>query len=141
LKLSRAAVTSIYRRSDGRLIKKAPLNVTTNLKSDLIGGLFRSDLHQANDNGITLDLVFTNSPVDVSVACANSPLSKLDHHHKAYQIKMRDCCCKFEAMESRTQCCMFKMADCVAILNELDMVDWFILLWGLRMDCCVDRFY
>jgi hypothetical protein len=44
-----------------------PLNVKTDLESDIIGGLFRSA--QANDNGIFLDLVFTSSPVDVSVAC------------------------------------------------------------------------
>jgi hypothetical protein len=53
-----------------------------------------------NDNGIFLDLVFTNAPVDVSVACADScadwraPLLKLDRHHghhRAYEIEMRVC--------------------------------------------------
>jgi hypothetical protein len=70
-----------------------PLNVTTDLESDLIGGLFGCDLDQANvvtkDNGIFLDLVFTNAPVDVAVACADSPLLKLDRHDKAYEIEMR----------------------------------------------------
>jgi hypothetical protein len=31
-------------------------------------------------------------------------------------------------MESRTQRYMFRMADCAAILNELDEVDWFSFL-------------
>jgi hypothetical protein len=74
-----------------------------------------------------MDLVFTNAPVDVSVACANSLLLKLDRHHRAYKIEMRVCCCEFEAMESRTQRYMFRMADCAAIVNELDEVDWFRL--------------
>jgi hypothetical protein len=68
-----------------------------------------------NDNGTFLDLVFTNAPVDVSVPCADSPLLKLDRHHRAYEIEMRVCCCKFEAMESRTQRYMFRIADCAAI--------------------------
>jgi hypothetical protein len=43
-----------------------------------------------NDNGTFLDLVFMNAPVDVSVACADSPLFKLDRrHHRAYEIEMR----------------------------------------------------
>jgi hypothetical protein len=49
-----------------------PMNLTTNLKNDLIGGLFRCDLDLVNvvpnDNGTFLYLVFTNAPVDVSVA-------------------------------------------------------------------------
>jgi hypothetical protein len=66
-----------------------PLNVTTNLESDLIGSLFGCDLDQVNvvpnDNRTFLDLVFTNAP-DVFVACADSPLLKLDRHHRAYEI-------------------------------------------------------
>jgi hypothetical protein len=34
---------------------------------------------------------------------------------------------------------MFKMADCVAIVNKPDVVDWFSLFSG-RMDSCVDLF-
>jgi hypothetical protein len=60
-----------------------PLNVTTDLEGDFIGGLFGCGLDQVNvvpnDNDTFLDLVFTNAPVDVSVACADSPLLKLDH--------------------------------------------------------------
>jgi hypothetical protein len=111
-----------------------PLNVTTDLESDLIGGLFGCDLDQVNvvpnDNGTFLDLVFTNAHVDVSVACADSPQLKLDRHHRAYEIEMRVCCCEFEAMESRTQRYMFRMADCAAIIDELDEVDWFSLFSG-----------
>jgi hypothetical protein len=59
-----------------------PFNVTTDLISDLIDGLFGCDVDQVsvvpNDNGTFLDLVFTNASVDVSVACADSPLLKLD---------------------------------------------------------------
>jgi hypothetical protein len=97
-----------------------PLNVTTDLESDLIGGLFGCNLDQVNvvPNGTLLDLVFTNAPVDVSVA--DSALLKLDRHQRTYVIEMRVCCCKFEAMESRTQRYMFRMADCAAIINELD---------------------
>jgi hypothetical protein len=80
--------------------------VTTDLESDLVGSFFGCDLDQVNvvpnDNGTFLDLVFTNAPVDVSVAFADSPLLKLDRHHRAYEIEMRVYCCKFEAMESRT---------------------------------------
>jgi hypothetical protein len=115
-----------------------PLNVTTDLESDLIGGLFGCDLDQVNVvpnyNGTFLDLVFTNAPVDISVACLDSPLLKLDRHHRAHEIEMRVCCCKFEAMESRTQHYMLRMADCAAIINELDEVDWFSLFSGKKMD-------
>jgi hypothetical protein len=89
-----------------------------------------------------LDLVFTNAPVDdVSVACADTSLLELDRHHRAYDIELRVCCYEFEAMESRTQRYMFRMADCAAIVNELDEVDWFSLFSGKTMDCCVDLFY
>jgi hypothetical protein len=74
-----------------------PLNVTTDLESDLVGGLIECNLDQVNvalnDNGTFLDLVFTNAPVDVSVACADSPLLKMDCHHRAYEIEMRVFCC------------------------------------------------
>jgi hypothetical protein len=36
---------------------------------------------------------------------------------------------------------MFRMADCAAIVNELDEVDWFSLFSGKRMDYCVDLVY
>jgi hypothetical protein len=43
------------------------MNVTSDFESDLIGGLFGCDLDQtnerANDNGTSLDLVFTIVPV------------------------------------------------------------------------------
>jgi hypothetical protein len=54
---------------------------------------------------------------------------------------MRVCCCKSEAMESRIQRYMFRMADCALIVNELDVVDWFSLFSGKEMDYCVDLFY
>jgi hypothetical protein len=44
-------------------------------------------------------------------------------------------------MESKTQRYMFRMADCVAIVNELDEIDWFSLFSEKRMDCCVDLFH
>jgi hypothetical protein len=62
------------------------LNVKSDLESDLIGGLFGCDLDQINErlneNGTFLDLMFTNVPVDMTVEGAETPLLKLDHHHK-----------------------------------------------------------
>jgi hypothetical protein len=49
--------------------------------------------------------------------------------------------CEFEAMESRTQRYMFRMADCAAFINELDEVDWFSLFSGKWMDFYVDLFF
>jgi hypothetical protein len=47
-----------------------PLNVTSDLERDLIGGLFGCDLGQINEmpneNDTFLDLVFTNVPVDMA---------------------------------------------------------------------------
>jgi hypothetical protein len=43
-------------------------------------------------------------------------------HHRAYDIEMRVSCCEFEAMESRTQRYLFRMADCAAIVNELEWI-------------------
>jgi hypothetical protein len=83
--------------------------------------------------------VFTNAPVEVSVAYADSPLLKLVHHHRAYEIEMRVCCCEFEVMESRTQRYMLRVVDCVAIVNEFDEVDWFSLFSGKTMNCCMRR--
>jgi hypothetical protein len=54
---------------------------------------------------------------------------------------MRVCYCEFEAIESRTQRYMFRMADCAAIINELGEVDWFSLFSGKRMNFCVDLLY
>jgi hypothetical protein len=68
-------------------------------------------------------------------------LSKLDRHHRAYEIEIQVCCCEFEALESRTQRYMFRIANCAAIINELDEVDWFSLFSGKGMDFCVDLFY
>jgi hypothetical protein len=80
-----------------------PLNVTSDLESDLIGGLFGCDLGQINErpneNGTFLDLVFTNVPVNMAVGVAETPLLKLDSHHKASEIEMQIFCCKFEAMK------------------------------------------
>jgi hypothetical protein len=59
------------------------------------------------------------------------------YHHRAYKIEMLVCSCEFEAMASRIQRYMFKMADCAAIVNELDEVDWFSLSSGKMMDCCL----
>jgi hypothetical protein len=74
-----------------------PLNVTSDLESDLIGGLFGCDLDQMhkkpNNFGTFLDRVFTNVPVDMAVEGAEAPLLKLDRHHKAYEIKMQICRC------------------------------------------------
>jgi hypothetical protein len=54
------------------------------------GCLFGCDLDQVNvvlnDYRTFLDLVFTDAPINVSVTCADSPLMKLDSHHKAYEI-------------------------------------------------------
>jgi hypothetical protein len=36
---------------------------------------------------------------------------------------------------------MFMIADCAAIVNELDVVDWFRLSSGRGMGFCVDLFY
>jgi hypothetical protein len=44
-------------------------------------------------------------------------------------------------MENRIQRYMFSMADCVAIVNELDEVNWLSLFSGKRIDCCGDLFY
>jgi hypothetical protein len=64
-----------------------PLNVTSDLESDLIGGLYVCDLDQIserpNENGTFLDPVFTNVPVDMAVEGAETPLLKLDRHHKS----------------------------------------------------------
>jgi hypothetical protein len=65
-----------------------PLILTTDLKSDIICGLFGCDLDQANvipnDNGTFLDLELTDAS-----------LLKLDRHHKANEIEMRVPCCEF----------------------------------------------
>jgi hypothetical protein len=49
-------------------------NVTTDLESDLIGGLFECDLNQANavpnDKNTFLNLMLTNTPVEVDVSVA-----------------------------------------------------------------------
>jgi hypothetical protein len=76
------------------------LNMTTDLKSDLIGGLFGCNLDQVsvvpNDNDTFLDLVFMNPPVDVFVVCADFPLLKLDRRHRAaYEIEMWVHCNEF----------------------------------------------
>jgi hypothetical protein len=42
--------------------------------------------------------MFTKVFVDMAVEGAETPLLKLDRHHKAYEIEMQICSCKFEAI-------------------------------------------
>jgi hypothetical protein len=94
-----------------------------------------------NENGTFLNLVFTNVPADMAVEGVKTPLLKLDRHHKAYEIEMQICCCKFEAMESGVKRYRFKLVDCAAIVDELDAVEWCSLFSGRGVDQCVDLFY
>jgi hypothetical protein len=114
-----------------------PLNVTSDLESDLIGGLFGCDLDQINEtpneNGTFLDLVFTNVPVDMAVGDAESPLFNLDRQYNAFEIEMQICCCNFEAMEGGVKLYRFKLADRAAIVDELDAVDWCSFFRGRPM--------
>jgi hypothetical protein len=85
---------------------------------------------------------FTNVFVAMAVEGAETPLLlKLDRHHKAYEIEMQICSCKFEAMESGFKLYRFILADCTAIVDELDVVDWCSLFSGRGVDQCVDLFY
>jgi hypothetical protein len=122
-----------------------PLNVTSDLESDLIGGLLGCELDQINErpneNGTLLDLVFKSIPVNRAVGVAETPLLKLSRHHKAYDIELQICCCKFEAMEGGVKHYRFKLADCVAIVDELDAVDWCRLFSGRGVNHCVDLYY
>jgi hypothetical protein len=72
-----------------------PLNATSDLESDLIGGLYGCD----SDH-----LVFTNVPVDMAVEGAQTPLLNLNRHHKANKIDM-------EAMKGGVKRNRFKLAD------------------------------
>jgi hypothetical protein len=44
-------------------------------------------------------------------------------------------------MESRTQRLMFRIAECAAIINELNEVDWFNRFIEKRINCCFNLFY
>jgi hypothetical protein len=117
------------------------LNVTSDLESDVIAGLFGCDLDQINErpnkNGTFLDLVYTN----MAVEGAETPLLKLVRHHKAYEIEMQVCCCKFEAMKGGVKRYRFKLADCVTIVDEFDAVDWYSLFSDRGVDQFVDLSY
>jgi hypothetical protein len=72
----------------------------------------------------------------MAVEGAETFLLKLDRHHKAYEIKMQICCCKFEAMEGGVKRYRFKLADLAAIVDKLDSVDWCSLFSGRGVDQC-----
>jgi hypothetical protein len=74
----------------------------------------------------------------MAVEGAETPLLKLDRHHKAYEIEMQICCCKFEAMEGGVKCYRFELVICAAIV---DAVDWCSHLSDREVDQCVDLFY
>jgi hypothetical protein len=65
-----------------------------NVTSDFESGLFGCDLDQINErpneNDTFSDLVFMNAPVNMAVESAETPLFKLDRHHKAYEIETAD---------------------------------------------------
>jgi hypothetical protein len=90
--------------------------------------MFGRDLDQINErpneNGTFLDLVFTNVPADMAVEGAKTPLLRLDSHHKAYEIEMQICSCNVDAIKGGVKRYRFKLVDCVAIVDELDAVDW-----------------
>jgi hypothetical protein len=103
--------------------------------------LFVEDIEAITDNsGLILILGDFNLP-KVKVEGAETPLLKLDHLHKAYEIKMQICCCKFEVMEGGVKRYRFKLADCAAIVDKLDAVDWCTLFSGRGVNQCVDLFY
>jgi hypothetical protein len=85
--------------------------------------LFGCDLDQINErpneNGTFLDRVFTNVPVGMAVGVAETPLFNLNRYQKASDIEMQISSCKFEAMEGGIKRYMFKLANCVAIVDEL----------------------
>jgi hypothetical protein len=85
-----------------------------------------------NEKGTFLDLVFTNVPADMAVEGAKTPLLKLDRQHKAYEIEMHICCCKVDAIKGGVKRYRFKLVDCVAIVDELDAVDWCSFFFGWR---------
>jgi hypothetical protein len=122
-----------------------PLNVTSDLETDLIGGLFGCDLDQKNErpnkNFTFLDVVFTNVPVNMAVEGAETPLLKLDRLHKTYEIEIQIYCCKFEATECGVKRYRFKLMECAAIVDELGAVDWCSLFSDRGFDQCVDLFY
>jgi hypothetical protein len=74
----------------------------------------------------------------MAVEGAETPLLKLDRHHKAYEIEMQICCCKFEPLEGGVKRYRFKLAECAAIVDELDTVDWCSLFSGRKVNQCVD---
>jgi hypothetical protein len=88
-----------------------------------------------------LDLVFTNDPVNMAVEGAETPMLKLGRHHKACEIEMQICCCKFEAMEGGVKRYRFKLADCAAIVDELEAVVHSVDWCSLFLVQCVDLFY
>jgi hypothetical protein len=100
--------------------------------------LFGCDLEQINErpneNDTFLDLVFTNVPLDMAVEDAEAPLLNLDRRHKAYEIEMQICSCKIEVMEGDVKRYRIKLAYCMAIVDELDAVDWCSLFLGRWVD-------
>jgi hypothetical protein len=68
-------------------------------------------------------------------------LSKIENHStllyekfkRFCEIEMQICCFKFEAMEGGVKRYRFKLADCGAIVDEFDAMDWCSLFSGRRV--------
>jgi hypothetical protein len=70
----------------GERVGLMPVNVTTDLESDMIEGLLSCDLGQIN--AIANQSVFSNAGEDVSMCTCESPILKLDRHHRAYELSV-----------------------------------------------------
>jgi Endonuclease-reverse transcriptase len=122
-----------------------PLNVTTDLENDFINGLFACDLSQINfipnDNGTYLDLIFSNSPNNITVENCENSLLKMERHHKAYEVILRTDICVCDAAPQDSKQYKFHLADCDKINSELNSIEWEERFRGMNVDSCVDLFY
>jgi hypothetical protein len=55
------------------------MGITTDLESGQINSIL-------NQNGLFLDLIFSNASTDITVEICESPLLGLDRHHRAYEL-------------------------------------------------------
>jgi hypothetical protein len=110
--------------SDGTLIPSSATSIEEIL---VIDSMFVLDLTQVNSipysRNVYLDLSFCNFPDDISILNWESPLLKLDHHHRAYEINVCFDDVIFDSTQKVVKRYNFRK-DVPSILNYFNDAKW-----------------
>ena len=94
-----------------------------------------------NENGVMLDLIWTNCTDTVNCSENKYHLLKKESHHRAYEIKVSDIESSQSELTSNFSYRDFTNANYEAINEKLNNIDWSNIFSGNVLDSHVNKFY